>query len=208
VRGARGGGGGGAAGPDDDDENPRLGAEGLGSFIESLGVNPETDVEALVVLYKCGARSMYDLTRDEFVRGMMAVGASSVAELKAKLPRVAKEVLSTAAEFRPFYQFVFLCAREGQARIIPKELAVGLWPIVLKTGDSDATRARHVDKFCEWLTKTPHVRQITRDQWNSFLDLNARVSADFSNFAAESSWAPVLFEDFVAAVTAPPKAPA
>ena len=198
----RGAGSSGSSDPSDSEEASPLGPERLGALIESLGVNPETDVEALVVLYKCGARSMYELTREEFVRGMMAMGASSVPELKERLPRVAREVLSTSAEFRPFYQFVFLCAREGQARIVPKELAVGLWPIVLKTGDAEPSRARHVDQFCAWLARTPSVKQITRDQWNSFLEFNARVNSDFSNFAAEQSWAPVLFEEFVATVTA------
>ena len=157
------------------------------------------DVEALVVLYKCKAKSMYDLTRDEFVHGMMDVGVGSVEDLKAMLPDVAEDVLADASEFKAFYKYVFQSARDGQARVIPKELAMGLWPIVLRTGHADEERAKHVDDFCAWLASNAAVKQINADQWNSFLEFNLRVKRDLSNFAQEQSWCPVLFEDYVQA---------
>lgn len=177
----------------------RFGPQGVGHFIERLGLDPETDVEALVVLFKCKAKSMYDLTRDEFVHGLMEVGVASVEDLKAMLPEVAEEVLGDAAEFKAFYKYVFQSARDGQARVIPKELAIGLWPIVLRTGHSEEERSKHVDPFCAWLAANAQVKQINADQWNSFLEFNLRVKADLSNFAEEQSWCPVLFEDYVQA---------
>jgi hypothetical protein len=175
----------------------RLEPESVGKFIEACGItDPETDITALIIMYKCKAQSMYSLTRLEFRNIFLDLETTTTNGLKYRLPDIVQELVddSTADEFRPFYKWVFAAAREGQQKIISKDLAIGLWTVVLTRGDRK--RSIFLDSFIKWLKSQEKVTQITADQWGSFLDFNMRMKPDFSNLDNEAGWLPTLLEQF------------
>lgn len=105
---------------DPDEEEPAITAAGLVSICESVGIDPSTDAEILLIAYKFGAETGMRWSKDEFVGGMAKLGCESLDQLKAKLPRLRSEIMSDmrSAEFRDFYKFVFLVTREGKQKTI------------------------------------------------------------------------------------------
>lgn len=107
-------------------------------------------------------------------------------------------VLNSLTIFAEFYKFVFQFSREGTHKTIgafeimlffllphhsvlycplsERDAVMALLPIVL-----DTARAPHLPDFLEFLAQCSHQR-ITLDQWDSFLQFQAAVKTDLSNF--------------------------
>jgi len=113
--------------------------------------------------------------------------------LKAALPRLTEAVLNDSSEFKRFYRGIYQKAKAPGSKVIAKDLALGLLPVLMKT---DPQRARHVDAFCEFLASRDDVKFISQDLWNGFLNFQV-VDADMSNFDSNGAW-PLLLDDFVA----------
>jgi len=192
-----------------------LGTTGvLALFEKELGVDPETDIEALVVLDAFSTASLMDVTRDEFVRGMRRLQIKDLASLKQALPRLTDQSVHSASEFKRFYVATYHRAKAPGSKVVAKELCVGLWPILLNT---DAKRARHVDAFVAYVNKREDLGFISADLWvrrrdpirrwadtrslaafeqTSFLAFSLAIEPDLSNFDSAGAW-PLVLDDFV-----------
>jgi hypothetical protein len=102
-----------------------LGPDGVIRLMEAeLEVNPETDVEALVILDLFDTQSLLDISRQEFTAGMRKLQVREFAALKQMLPQLTEDILTNPPEFKRFFRGVFQRARSGSTKVIPKELAM------------------------------------------------------------------------------------
>jgi len=140
-----------------------LGTTGvLALFEKELGVDPETDIEALVILDVFATESLMDVTRDEFVHGMRQLQIKDLASLKQALPRLTEQRVHSASEFKRFYAATYHRAKAPRSKVVAKEICVGLWPILLNT---DAKRSRHADAFVKYVNSRDDIRFISADLW-------------------------------------------
>jgi DCN1-like protein 1/2 len=116
------------------------------------------------------------------------------ASLKQRIPELTDRIVEDDDEFKRFYRAVYQKAKASpQAKVIAKEMAVGLWPILMATAD---TRKRHVDAFCEFVNSRTDVKFISLDLWLGFLNFSLQIDASMTNFDANGAW-PVLLDEFV-----------
>ena len=174
-----------------DPEDPEsMDLEGIGRICEEMGVDPNTDVLALVVPWKLGAvKRPGCLAREEFVAGMKKLKKDTVNGLKGLLPSFDTGFLERD-EFRDFYKFAFRFSLEGTKRTLEKELVMDLLPIVV-----DANRAPHLPHFLLFLEACEH-KVITLDQWQSFLQFSQTTALDCKDFDEDGAW-PILLDEYV-----------
>jgi hypothetical protein len=172
---------------------------GIAMLGEKLGLDVETDLRIIVLLWKTGASKPGTLTKTEFMEacknGTLPIenGWSSVKEM---LPRLDIGFL-TGNEFKDFYKFCFQFNRQGTHKTLDKELVVALLPMVLK----DRVPSDRLESFCDFLTsmegkQEQQYNRITLDQWASFWDFCVECE-DLGAYDQSSSAWPVLIDEYV-----------
>lgn len=170
--------------------------DAMEQLCEDLGIDGASDVRFIVLLWKLGAsRKNADkpmaITDAAFRDRMLALNASSLEELRALLPSLDPGFLESD-EFYEFYTFAFDLNREVPRKTLLREVAVDLLPIVI-----DKTRAPHLDPFLAFLREHPTLKDLTLDQWKTFVKFNQQVSLDSEGYNAEDGAWPLLFDDYV-----------
>merc|ERR1719420_602951 len=122
----------------------RMGADGVEKLFEDLGVDP-TDPVALVLAYVCQATTMGEFSAEEFGRGMAALGCSSVAQLKSKIPTLRAQ-LTDPRSLKEIYTFTFDYSLDEGTRRLPVDVAVALWPLLLPPAEYPL-----MAPFVEWI---------------------------------------------------------
>uniref|UniRef100_A0A7S0IWR0 Defective in cullin neddylation protein n=1 Tax=Calcidiscus leptoporus TaxID=127549 RepID=A0A7S0IWR0_9EUKA len=168
-----------------------IGVPGIEKLCAELDVDP-TDVVMLMIAWKMKAATMCVFTREEWVRGMTAMGVDSVDKLKEHFSALHEQLKSTPA-FKDFYCFCFAFAKEPGfgVRSLPIEVADALWRLTL------AGRFKHLDRWLEFLQEKKE-RAITKDVWEMLLTFATQINDEFSNFDEDGAW-PVVIDDFVEA---------
>jgi hypothetical protein len=122
---------------------------------EKLGIEAESDLRILVLLWKIGATAKPGcLLKTEWMKaattGVISVQPGSWKTLaETHLPTLDIGFL-TGSEFKDFYEFCFLFNRQGTHRTLDRELTVALLRLVLK----DRVAADRLQSFCEFLEST------------------------------------------------------
>merc|ERR1712183_440383 len=86
-----------------DDKISEAGTEKL---CEHLGFSP-LDPVALVLCWHCGAKQMGTFTKQEFIKGMESLGASSAEELKGKVSDMRGALSPKHPDAKSVYTYVF-----------------------------------------------------------------------------------------------------
>jgi hypothetical protein len=174
----------------DENDPESMSIEGIGKFCEELGIDPCTDVRALVIPWRLGAKSRPGyISREEFENSMRQNKLTTIESIKNIVPALDPGFLERD-EFHDFYKFAFKFSLEGTKRILDKELVMELLPIIL-----DDARAPHLKSFIKFLGSSEY-KVITKDQWDSFLLFTETTSLDCSDFDENGAW-PLLLDDFV-----------
>ena len=97
-------------GPEGHSEMDAIDAEAVMQFCADIGVDAETDVIVLAIAWKMDAAVMGSFTRQEFQKGMTALGAETAAALKDRLPALRAEIADPWS-FKKLYSFCFKFAR-------------------------------------------------------------------------------------------------
>lgn len=174
-----------------DSKDDAILSEGIERLCQDLEVKPE-EFKVLVLAWKFGAETMCKFTRQEFVSGCKAIKADSIKAMQNRFPELLQEV-QDPEKFKELYRFTFkfgLDSEVGQ-RILPSDMAIGLWKLVFSQREPSI-----LDRWLDFLEKHSNVRGIPRDTWNMFLNFCEAVGDDLSSYDDTEAW-PSLFDDFV-----------
>lgn len=170
--------------------------ESFGNLCDDLGIDGGSDVRAIVLLWRLGAtRKNPDkpmlISKDTFRDRMSILGASSLPTLKATLNGLDLGFLENDA-FYEFYSFAFDLNRDVPRKTLLRETVLDLLPIVMPP-----ERAPHLKYFIAFLEQQSALKDITLDQWKTFLTFNQQVAVDCSGYSADDGAWPLLFDDYV-----------
>eukprot|EP00771_Trimastix_marina_P000809 gnl/Trimastix_PCT/1839.p1 GENE.gnl/Trimastix_PCT/1839~~gnl/Trimastix_PCT/1839.p1 ORF type:complete len:228 (-),score=20.58 gnl/Trimastix_PCT/1839:93-776(-) len=177
---------------EDSQEKGMIYAEGIQAFCTDLNVDP-MDVVLLVISWKCGAETMGEYKKQEWMKGFQAMGVDSLHTLSRKLSALRNEPKSSAM-FPDFYRFCYRFSLDEGQRQLTKENAITLWRLVLPYH----SKQRLVS---QWLTfieqhSTP---AVSCDTWDLLLDfLNSDLGGVmFDKYDDDNGAWPILIDDFV-----------
>lgn len=161
--------------------------EGIAKLCEDeLGMDAESDVRALVLCWRIGAKARPgEISREEWKTGIEALG---IGDLKSIVPSLDPGFMDNKV-FREFYRFCFQFNREGTHRTLEKDLVIALLPMVIQN------RSAFLTQFMTFLPQSG-TTHVSADQWNSFLEFSLTVELDFTGYDEDAAW-PVLIDEFV-----------
>mmetsp|Transcript_1784 Transcript_1784/g.3748 ORF Transcript_1784/g.3748 Transcript_1784/m.3748 type:complete len:248 (+) Transcript_1784:103-846(+) len=162
---------------------------GIAELCSTLDLDVESDLRAMVLVWKLGSREKPgEISRNEFVTGMAKLGCNTLAQLKALKPALDTGFMETET-FRDFYRFCFTFNLEGTLKTIERDVVMALLPMVI------GERSTFTARFVEFLP-TSGTTRISADQWNSFFEFSQVVDDSFSQYDEDAAW-PVLIDEFV-----------
>eukprot|EP00761_Pharyngomonas_kirbyi_P005466 gb/GECH01005471.1/.p1 GENE.gb/GECH01005471.1/~~gb/GECH01005471.1/.p1 ORF type:complete len:262 (+),score=57.06 gb/GECH01005471.1/:1-786(+) len=167
-------------------EEDSIQGQGLLQMATDLNLDPE-DLPMLVVLWRLGARTRYEISREEFVDGMTNLGCGDMGQLGGRVDGMMKE-LDHRAPFKEFYQFVFRYCKPPDQKSMENEMACALWPMLLP-------EYPHIKMWTEFMSQE-YRKAVPRDTWDLFLDFTRETDDTFSNYDPYAAW-PVAIDDFV-----------
>eukprot|EP00904_Undaria_pinnatifida_P001651 jgi/Undpi1/11487/HiC_scaffold_30.g13784.m1 len=183
----------------DESEEDSMLDDGIQTFYTELGVDTQ-DLVVLLISWKMEAAEMCVYTREEWRRGMSALGVSTTRQLRHKLDELREEVADQRSPaFQQFYMFCFDYAKERAKKSIELDVCLSVWDLVLVGSEFPL-----VKEFSDFL-RGAKVPVVTKDMWAQTLVFFCSVDADLSNFEVGDAW-PVVVDDFVEAKMAQRKA--
>ena len=171
--------------------------EGICKLCEEIGIDPESDVRVLVLLWKLGANARPgEISKEEWLNGCQNLYLDSTQKFNNLMPGLDLGFLDRD-DFKSFFKFCFQFHREGTHRTLDSGLVISLLKLLLVNGRVDQAR---LYSFCEFLeTKcgsgTGNER-ITLDQWTSFLEFCYEVH-DLAEYDEDGGAWPVLLDEYV-----------
>lgn len=144
----------------------------------------------LQICYHMGCKDQGTITKEEWRKGMAKLGASTVSELKARIPSLRADIKRDAA-FKPFFEWVYGFSAEPDQKTPSLEIVQALTPILLKDRGWPL-----LDLWMEFLSKQR--RTVPKDTWKMLVTFMTSIKADCSNYDEDetSSW-PVMLDEFV-----------
>jgi len=165
-----------------------ISAEGIDRLCKDVDVNPE-NIVVLIFSWNLNAKKMGYFTKQEFISGMEKMGIDTITKLKTKLKSMEKQNLPEK-QFKEFYKYCFIFAKEEEQRSLDIELASALLTIVLK----EKYECKHIEDFCQFILQA--CKAINLDQWMNFYLFSTTIKIDLSNYSPQDAW-PILFDEFV-----------
>jgi len=98
-------------------------------FYKDIGIDPEKDILAIYIAFKCQADKMLELTKEEFTKGCQTVGCDDIAKWKNAVPQLRQD-LAKPDNFKDMYSFTFMYAvrlvNEGK-KVLQIDSAIAIW---------------------------------------------------------------------------------
>ena len=162
--------------------------DGIMQFCADLGIDAE-DVVVLVISWTMKAEEMCVYTRDEFDRGMRELGVDSPEKLKERLDGM-RAMLAAPESFKEIYAYTFEYAKETGKKVMPKDIAVAMWRIVLGDG-----RFKYLDQWCSFV-EAQAIKFVNRDTWKMALEFATTTAESLDDYDEDGAW-PCIIDDFV-----------
>ncbi|CAF2258329.1 unnamed protein product [Brassica napus] len=164
--------------------------EGIEKLCSDLDVS-RTDIRFLMLAWTMKAEKQGYITHEEWTRGLKALRADTIDELKKALPLLEKEV-RTPSNFADFYAYAFRYSlTEEKQEGIDIETICQLLGIVL-----GSTFRPQVDYFVEYLKIQNDYKVINIDQWMGFYRFCNEISfPEMTEYNPELAW-PLLLNNF------------
>jgi DCN1-like protein 1/2 len=155
-----------------------------------MGVTDLNDVIMIVFAWKCEAAQVGQFTREEFQKGMAAIGAETTSQLAVRIPQLRQE-LNDNVNFRQFYSFSFDFALTENMKILERDNAVEVWKVVFSQGET----FQHLPLWLEFLD-AQDIKGVTKDTWMMLLEFSRTVNPSMSNYDEDGAW-PSVIDEFV-----------
>ncbi|RPA82696.1 hypothetical protein BJ508DRAFT_375462 [Ascobolus immersus RN42] len=187
-------------------------------WMENLNINLEGPT-FLVMVYKLQVQkdnipTLFEITRRDFVAGMMANKIKNNKELLVCLEKWLKELLPdpTSKGFMAFYNWCFQYVKGATERkTVTLEEAVEFMEVLLDPRryklhfsseelqdakeDVGTGKFPHRKAFCTFLREKAPVKGINKDQWESLLALNSTVPWSMESYNPMGAW-PSLYDEY------------
>jgi len=164
--------------------------QGLLEYGQALGVTEDTDPGLLIVLWKLGSRTQWEVSRDEFVDGWTVYAAANINAHKNKLTEWRAE-LDQVEPFRRFYFWLFDYLKEEQKTILLIDEVTTIWGML----KMETKWPAFWTKWMEYVVAAK-VRSISKDTWRQFYDFIRSHPTTLDDYDDMSSW-PVVIDEFV-----------
>ncbi|CAN6896120.1 DCN1-like protein 4 isoform X2 [Brassica napus] len=164
---------------------------GIEKLCSDLDVS-RTDIRFLMLAWTMKAEKQGYITHEEWTRGLKALRADTIDELKKALPQLEKEV-RTPSNFADFYAYAF---RYSLTEEKPESTDIETICQLLDTVMGSTFRPQ-VDYFVEYLKIQKDYKVINMDQWMGFYRFCNEISfPDMSEYSPGLAW-PLVLNNFV-----------
>lgn len=173
-----------------DDLEDAILSDGIERLCADLGYRPD-DFAILVLAWRLDASQMCRFTKAEFIQGLQAMGADTIAGIRRRLEDQVAELRhgNASDQFKQLYRFTFVFGLEPGFRIVSLDMAVILWRLVFSVHTPAI-----LERWLWFLEQHPNIRGVPKDTWNMFL--NFAETVDITAYDDTEAW-PSLFDDFV-----------
>lgn len=116
------------------------------SFYEQIGIDPSTDIRAVLIFKYMNAEAQDELKWSEFMEGCKQLSADSIDSWKSvALPRLSQEI-GNESKFKDLYKTAFGFNVEEGKKNIDIETACAIWQLFIKP-----EKCRFLNKWIQFL---------------------------------------------------------
>lgn len=174
-----------------DPKSKKIKVEGMEKMGKTLGIDIYTDIFITYFFYKCGCKSMEEVTEQEYVAGLKSFRENTLAEIKGKIIKIKEKLLDCSSkDFSRFYNFLFTFNVEKKTKLIPIEVVEVYFNQLFKDQFSIVT------PFLKFIMEVQKLKGLNKDQWECFLDFLLNQGTTFPNDYNCDEYYPLLFDDF------------
>ena len=164
--------------------------EGMERMGTTLGIDVYTDMFITFFFYKCGCKSLEEVSEDEYVRGLTAFNCNTLKDVKSKIENTREILLNIeSAEFRRFYTFLYMFNFIKKSKTIHIDVVEVYFNNLFEC--FPITR-----RLVHYLKNVVKVQGLTKDQWECSLDFFINHGSSFPKKYNVDEYYPVLFDDF------------
>ena len=164
--------------------------EGMERMGTTLGIDVYTDMFITFFFYKCGCKSLEEVSEDEYVRGLTAYNCNTLKDVKSKIENTREILLNIeSAEFRRFYTFLYMFNFIKKSKTIHIDVVEVYFNNLFEC--FPITR-----RLVHYLKNVVKVQGLTKDQWECSLDFFINHGSSFPKKYNVDEYYPVLFDDF------------
>ena len=169
----------------------KIKVEGMEKMGKVLGIDIYTDIFITYFFYKCGCKSMEEVTEQEYINGIKKFQVNSLKEVVPKIIKVREKLLDcSSSDFNGFYKFLFTFNVEKKTKLIPIEVVEVYFTELFQD------QFPLVKKFLKFIKDVQKVKGLNKDQWECFLDFLLNQGATFpANYNCDEYY-PLLFDEF------------
>lgn len=172
------------------DQADKMGQEGITNFFTAANIELD-DVFIFFFSFECKATVMGEFKKEEFIKGLGALGVKTPEELTAKKATLRNKYKTTSPEFSEFYKWVFPFSA-GSKKTMPAPEAAMLLGMVTQNGYP------LVAKLQDYLENHPQGQKevIYKDTWTMFGHLLRKTKENGDGYDPNEAW-PLLVVNFM-----------
>ena len=156
----------------------------------TLGVDIYTDMFITFFFYKCGCKSLEEVSEDEYIRGLTAYNCNTLKDVKNRIENTREILLNIeSTEFRKFYTVLYTFNFIKKLKMIPIDVVEVYFNNLFECFPL-------TKRLIDYLKNVTKSQGLTKDQWECSLDFFINHGSSFPKKYNVDEYYPVLFDDF------------
>ena len=168
----------------------KIDQDGMEKMGKTLDIDIYTDVFITYFFFRCGCKSMEEVTESEYITGLKYFKCNDLNELKSRILHVRETLLDLySKEFKEFYNFLFKfnC---GKGKILSYEV------VEVYFNDLFSDQFPIVKHFILFLKDIKKSKGLNKDQWECFLDFLLNQGISFPKDYKCEDYYPLIIDEF------------